>query len=380
MTYIPQAAIEAMAKLDGPLQARLEARAVRMDNEAERRAIDGLCASVMDCGAKPGPVQIELVDRMLSGSQAKTAFALRMNCERMVREDGLNSIGFLTLTVGEKDETGTFQKVPDGAEASRRLNNLNRRVLKNLFERAVIVTERHKSGEIHFHILGTLRGRPDIRSGLNFAAVKARDYRSASPALRALWKNLREILPDYGFGRHELMPVEKTGEAVSSYVSKYIEKNVCNRLKSDHRKKLVRYLGWEKKQLKPNEFSWGSHRACAWRQKARKLAGLVGIETREQAAECLGPRWAWNLTTLWKRVFGDDLIWGFKWDFSSREVAKAEIANLNLAWCRKKEAEKYRFSEEFREMKAIWRTIYCEEHPAENGSLCEPEYWATLST
>ncbi|MEI9961353.1 MAG: hypothetical protein WDM76_09585 [Limisphaerales bacterium] len=74
----------------------------------------------------------------------------------------------MTLTVGDFDEDGKFQGIDDAAEASRRINNLNRRVLKLLFTRAIVVTERHKSGKIHFHILGILRGSPDIRTGFDF--------------------------------------------------------------------------------------------------------------------------------------------------------------------------------------------------------------------
>ncbi len=39
--------------------------------------------------------------RLLIGSQAKTAFALRLNCAYMVEKYGVNRCGFLTLTVGD---------------------------------------------------------------------------------------------------------------------------------------------------------------------------------------------------------------------------------------------------------------------------------------
>jgi len=94
----------------------------------------------------------------LTGSQAKTAFALRKNAELMIREAGLSACGFLTLTVGEM-EGETFRQVWDATEASRRIHHLQRRVLSALFERAIIVTERHKNGAIHFHVIGVLRGR-----------------------------------------------------------------------------------------------------------------------------------------------------------------------------------------------------------------------------
>jgi hypothetical protein len=237
----------------------------------------------------------------------------------------LNSTGFLTLTLGEFDENGKFQCVFDSAEASRRINNLNRRVLDVLFERAIIVTERMKSGAIHFHILGTLAGRPDIRTGLNFDRVKMRDYRTVPESLREIWAYLRKILPEYGFGRAELLPVKKTGEAVACYVSKYIEKNVTNRLPQDYRKKLVRYIGWNQKQLKPNNFSWATKRAAAWRGKTRECAALLGIQTPEEAASALGPRWAWRISSVWTKI--DDAPLPFmQWNsFAERELARREL-------------------------------------------------------
>jgi hypothetical protein len=226
----------------------------------------------------------------------------------MVREAGIESVGFLTLTVGDTLPGGTFQQIHDHAEASRRVNNLNRRVLRDLFERAVIVTERHKNGAIHFHAVGVIRGRPDIRTGFNWEAVGRRDYRSAPLALRHRWEFLRDKLPEYGFGRSELTPIRKGGEEIASYVSKYVSKHLESRTPDDKRKKLVRYLGWEKAQLKPNEFSWASERARAWRWKARAAASVIGCHTRENCADALGPRWAFLLTSGWVTICGDDQL------------------------------------------------------------------------
>ena len=303
--------------------------------------------------AIPLPAQGEFVGKMLSGSQRKTAYALRANAETLVRKCGLNSVGFLTLTVGDYHCTHHGQQVPgnqnfcpvcrarmkfrglsDPAEASRRVNNLNRRFLPGLFSMAIIVTERHKTGAIHFHLIGGLLSGADIRTGLDFEAVRRRDYRTASPALRAVWETMRAALPGYGFGRHELLPIRKTGDAVAAYIAKYIEKNVCNRTAADKHKKMVRYMGWDKEQLKPNEFEWNGKRAEAWRMKTSQLFHLAGCELRDlevnpprhvQEACALaagkirpkmldgsdikrkfGPRWAFAGTGIWCEVFGDD--------------------------------------------------------------------------
>lgn len=285
--------------------------------------------------------QTEFVARMLNGSQAKTAFALKINAERMIKEDSLESCVMMTLTVGdwvfEKGER-KFKKIYDAAEASRRINNLNRRVLDDFFERGIIVSERHKDGGIHFHILGTLAGRPDVRTGFDHARVAKGDYRSVSARLRRIWHRLLEVLPEYGFGRTETAPIRRTGEAVACYVSKYIEKNVCNRLKEDKGKKLVRYFGWGKSQLKPNNFAWGSERATAWRMKTRQLAGMIGIETPEEAYECLGPRWAWQIMQIWGRGVSlrDTLPW-IEASWIEKKIMARELSRVNARWCENKE-------------------------------------------
>ncbi len=46
------------------------------------------------------PGQQEFIESMLSGSQKKTAYAIRLNAERMIREGGLNSTGFFDADRG----------------------------------------------------------------------------------------------------------------------------------------------------------------------------------------------------------------------------------------------------------------------------------------
>ena len=307
----------------------------------------------------PAARQTEFVEKMLSGSQKKTAFALRMNAERLVREDGLHCTGFLTLTVGDYfcethgKQTPKFKNhcpvckqrnifsrmqfcgIYNADEASERINSV-REFLLTIFSRAILVSERHKNKALHFHLLGSLANGADIRSGLNFDELRRREYRSASEDLKGLWKVLRNTLPKYGFGRHELLPIKKTGDAVAAYISKYIEKNVCQRSPADRRKKLVRYIGWKKNQLKPNEFEWDGLRARAWRAKTARLFEIAGCQLKETKIsppkrlvedcaaaagkirpKCLdgseikrkfGARWAMKGTEIWSEVFTDDKL------------------------------------------------------------------------
>ena len=244
----------------------------------------------------------------LNGSQRKTAFALEKNVARMFAESGIERMGFLTLTVGDLKTCAAagfccthkgkahFVQVFDPVEASRRINCLLTGLLRDFFPRAVVVTERHKTGAIHFHLI--VECREDIRTGFDFVAFKAKHgyKKSASPALRRLWAVLLRRLPGYGFGRAELTPIFKTGEAVSRYVSKYVEKKLFARRPEDKGKKLVRYMGWKKTQMRPNDFCWATPGACEWRIRVRSIAALHGIETPEKAREAWGAKWAFRLT------------------------------------------------------------------------------------
>lgn len=429
----------------------------------------------------------------LTGSQKKTAYALRRNIDVMIAgnstrhlqewedekgqifrcyvadaPENLNCTGFLTLTVGDwltwdeaqaeiaaaklavewaayfatlglgeaqrekalrhaSDTERRLAAVPDdgeqhfcqvweAGEASRRFDNLNRRILPALFEKAVVVTERHKNGALHFHVVGIIRGRPDIRTGFDFQAFrKAREARdagavdlasetrykiAASAQIRAIWEDLRGKLPGYHFGRSELTPIEKTGEAVAAYVAKYVEKNICARSADDAGKKLVRYIGWSRAaempgdavwaqqaadagrscpkriatQLRPNDFSWGTKRAAAWRCKSRALAGTVGITDREEMAEAFGPRWAFYFTQL-IQLIDDRPITKFEWNFAEKQRVRLEVSKLNARHCREREAivERMRFS----------RNDLMEDFDAAEAELMRPKrhvvFWQSIS-
>jgi hypothetical protein len=299
----------------------------------------------------------------------------------------LDSCGFLTLTVGDyqcnehgkqlpKGKCGfcpichrkmVFKQIFDANEASRRFNSLYSNFLADQFLRAVVVSERCANGAIHFHLLGVLVGLPDIRRGYNFGRVRAGDYASVSPELRAIWRVFRSTLPAYGFGRASLEPIRKTGSAVASYVSKYVEKNVTHRCAADRRKKLVRYHGFRRHQLKPNEFEWNTPAARAWRSRAASALGLVGVDLPDlnyvplahvsdavassggqirqrcldgsQACFVIGPRWAFYISMLLDRLdlgHGDVLAM----DYSTGQLLSGELQRLaGRSWCEENDKE-----------------------------------------
>lgn len=287
----------------------------------------------------------------LSGSQKKTAFALELNVARLCAEAGIECAGLLTLTVGDEVEGEPFWQIYEHDEANKRLNSLATGLLRDLFPRWVIVTERTIGKAIHFHLVVETKG--DIRAGFDFDAfLQARTSRKAgyvdeeaertykagaSEVLRALWAILRERLPGYGFGRAELTPIYKTAEALSRYVSKYIEKNLFNRPAEDKGRRLVRYAGFSARDeivradgtrghLRGKDFSWSTPKASEWRRKARAIAATRGIFEREQVAAAIGPRWAFRITAC---MFALNLPMDTDWHEGQMTREQTE---LSMAW------------------------------------------------
>jgi hypothetical protein len=81
---------------------------------------------------------------LLTGAHRKVAFCLKGEIMALVEQFGIERLGFLTLTFADH--------VTAIKEASRRFNNLNRRVLKGRYKRIVAVPERQKSGRLQFSL------------------------------------------------------------------------------------------------------------------------------------------------------------------------------------------------------------------------------------
>jgi hypothetical protein len=221
---------------------------------------------------------------LLTGAHRKVAFCLRGEILALVEQFGIERLGFLTLTFADH--------VVEIKEASRRFNNLNRRVLKARYKRIVAVPERQKSGRLHFHCLSVLD--TDIRTGLDFVAIARRDYRTASAALKSEWAFWLETAPRYGFGRTELLPIKSTAEGISKYVGKYIAKHIDARIQKDKGARLVRYIGYRRgeRSFHPH-MMFNSDHAWLWRQKVKEFARYYGIVDMEDFSKRYGPRWCY---------------------------------------------------------------------------------------
>ena len=229
----------------------------------------------------------------------KAGFIVKTNIHAMCEKYGINHIGFLTLTFADD--------VQCHKEACKRFNSLRTNVLKFRYFDYVRVSERQKSGRWHFHLVVVCK--QDIRRGVDFAAIAKRDYKSASPALRSEWAFWRNTAKRYGFGRSELLPVKKTGEALASYVAKYISKGFSYRRDEDKGARLVSYS--KGSRVCGSRFSFVGGKVKEWRLRCRLFldhlyfryynqAILEGIPppdpfTYADMPSLFGKRWAWRL-------------------------------------------------------------------------------------
>jgi hypothetical protein len=192
--------------------------------------------------------------------------------------------------------------------------------LKGRYKRGVWVWERQESNRVRFH--GVVVMRADIRSGCDFAAIEAGDYSSANKALAAEWKFYRHRrqggegrAEDYGFGRHELLPVKSNEDGIAYYVGGYIGESVRARLAGDKGARLVRYMGYrgepyiDSVPLSPTfgqiinfsqrtarcRFGWATENSWIWRHKLKAWATRNGFKSTEDIAKLYGPRWCYHL-------------------------------------------------------------------------------------
>lgn len=292
----------------------------------------------------------------LPGPKKKQAQALSQNIKWLAESFGIERVGFLTLTCGDQTPEG-FKKISARREASRRFNSLLTHIIRRRYQCGVVVTERHKDGGIHFHLV-VATGR-DIRGDIDFEAVFPRDgsrgdYSTANNALKLEWKFWRERAESYGFGRCQMQPARSNGEALGFYVAKYISKSWEVRCDDDRGGRLVRYFGnWRKqgedtnpRTGKPFRFApphYAAHAtltpwARAWRECARQVAARLAVEgfniTQENVARHAGSRWSWRWTHGFnatefmetKRVAGDEKLSEAMTDHNSEARERWPIA------------------------------------------------------
>jgi hypothetical protein len=217
----------------------------------------------------------------------KTATALSYNVQEFSIKYGLENLGFLTLTF--KDHVTDFKL------ASKRFNSLASNVLNVRYQAWLKVSERHKSGRIHYHLIIALH--KNIRTNFDFAQISQHNYSSANDYLKSEWAFWRSTAPKFKFGRTELLPIKSSHEAIGKYVGKYIGKHMIERHVSDKGARLVSYS--KGCRTMTTKFSWFTPPAAQWRAKVKIFAYTISRKTGCEPTfaglkEQLGPKWAYN--------------------------------------------------------------------------------------
>ena len=289
----------------------------------------------------------------LPGPRCKQAQALTDNIKWMATTFGNERVGFLTLTLGDKDAGGRYRNLRERKEAQRRFHSLFTNEIAKRYQCGVTVTERHQNGGIHFHLVVVCMA--DIRGGIDFAACYPPknawgkpqyrpEYSTANPALRQEWAYWRRIAKLYGFGRHQLQPMKSNGEALGRYLGGYLQKDWVHRLPEDKGARCVRYFGhWattgrvrRQRRLSPPfnaRFGWLTPKARAWREMLKQVVLALrykGTDISEtNIKDIIGNKWAWRMGKLFEVVrFETDHVS----DAATREAIAEHNTKVEVSW------------------------------------------------
>ena len=93
------------------------------------------------------------------------------------------------------------------------------------------------------------------------------DYSTANDAIKREWAFWRRKAKLYGFGRHNLQPMRRNGEALGRYLGEYLRKDWEHRLREDKGARCVRYFG---------HWSTDGRARGERRKRHRKMGGSAG--------------------------------------------------------------------------------------------------------
>lgn len=295
-----------------------------LDSQAKAETVLGLC-------------------NLLSPYHKRQAHTLFSNVHRLVTRiaPSPGHVGFLTLTFPDN--------LTDNKEVRERFRSFNTNYLSGHphIREWVNTKEVQKRGAWHFHLVVVLT--EDIGRGVNWEELEKGNYRSASPFLRNLWKDLRENLPKYGFGRSELLPVKSGPDAIARYVGKYISKHIGNRTEEQKGVRLISYSkGWLRNGC---QFAWNTKGAAEWRRKVALFAEQQGCTEFYQLSAKLGPGWVYKCAEYIVAI--DDILMeeSFNAKHEGREIVRSEYRDPTIErW--EKWKEKRKKAREIREEKA----------------------------
>jgi hypothetical protein len=171
----------------------------------------------------------------------------------MVWKHGLERVGVLTLSFGVpgsgKGSSETWelrQQAKVWGFVQKRWHSFCTHVVADRYADWVCVFELHRDGVWHIHVV--VATKEDIRTGTDVETLSnykvpywlRRGKHLRDEALAAEWRALPEVACKYRFGRVELLPVKKSGQAVGLYLGDYLVKTY-NMIPPGRRCRLIRF-------------------------------------------------------------------------------------------------------------------------------------------
>ncbi len=225
-----------------------------------------------------------------------------MAIEWMVKKHGLNNAGLLTLTFGVPGSGRGSQATRELREQAKdlefvqkRWHSLNTNIIAKRYPDWICVPQPHKDGVWHLHVV--VATKMDIRTGTdvetlsnyNLPAWMRRGKHLRSETLAAEWRALREIACKYRFGRIELLPVKKTGEALARYLAGYLSESF-KVIPAGCKHRLVRLSRGLSRQI-TMRFSIWSLGNLIYRTRLKMAAGMLHFRDYGDFADYFGPKW-----------------------------------------------------------------------------------------
>jgi hypothetical protein len=251
----------------------------------------------------------ESASDQLSPYRRKCRHRLIMAIEWMVKKHGLNNVGLLTLTFGVPGSGRGSQATKELREQAKdlefvqkRWHSLNTNIIAKRYPDWICIPEPHKDGVWHLHVVVALK--IDIRTGTDvetltnysLPAWMRRGKHLRNEALAAEWRTLRETACKYRFGRIELLPIKKTGEALARYLAGYLSKSF-KVIPPGKKHRLVRLSRGVSRQFSMI-FSIWSLGNLIYRTRLKMAAFMLHFNDYGDFANYFGPRWNYYLGDL----------------------------------------------------------------------------------
>jgi hypothetical protein len=242
----------------------------------------------------------------LTPNQKSVRHKLMLAVEWMVRKYGLERVGLLTLSFGVPGSgKGSYetwalrQQAKEWDFVQKRWHSFCTNIVAKRYENWVCVFELHRDRVWHLHVV--VATREDIRTGTNLEMLSnyklpywmRRGKHLRNDALAAEWKALRERACKYRFGRVELLPVKKSGQAVGLYLGDYLVKTY-NTIPAGRRCRLVRFSKGINRAI-GGKFTIHSLGNLIHRTRLKMAAGMLNFRDYGDFAEYFGPRWHYYL-------------------------------------------------------------------------------------